>query len=175
MENSGSKSAPDTAFFTGSCRGCALPVAPGVPAAMVAPVTVVASTEFTPASSSPAAFAAVLFGAAFLFLVEFFPIVSGTTINAPTNTSTKSTMQIPVVIKKSKNSRMNARIPNMIQNVFLLFSLEIIFESGKSTNTDICIDTNASMNNATKMPIPLPFILCSPLKNIDKNILPHCA
>ena len=79
----------------------------------------------------------------------------GVTINAPTNTAMKSTIAIPVVMKKSKNNRIAILTPNKVQKIFLLLSLEISFDSGKSTNTDICIVTNASINKVIPIPIPL--------------------
>lgn len=83
-----------------------------------------------------------------------FFIEMGVTMNAPTNTAKKSTTAIPVVMKKSKHNSIAILIQNNIQKIFLLFSLEIIFDNGKSTNTDICIETNASINKAIANPIP---------------------
>ena len=79
----------------------------------------------------------------------------GVTINAPANTAMKSTIAIPVVMKKSKNNSIAILIPNKVQKIFLLLSLEISLDSGKSTNTDICIVTNASINKVIPIPIPL--------------------
>ena len=92
----------------------------------------------------------------------------GVTRNAPTNTARKSTTAIPVVMKKSKHNSIAILIQNNIQKIFLLFSLEIIFDNGKSTNTDICIDTNASINKAIAIPIPWSPIPCISSPNCSR-------
>lgn len=95
-------------------------------------------------------------------------IEMGVTRNAPTNTARKSTTAIPVVMKKSKHNSIAILIQNNIQKIFLLFSLEIIFDNGKSTNTDICIDTNASINKAIAIPIPWSPIPCISSPNCSR-------
>ena len=85
-----------------------------------------------------------MFSSIFIIPPFFLAVKIGIIINAPTKTAKKSKTTIDVVIKKSKIINIAALIPNKIQNIFLLSLWEIIFEIGFKTNTDICIEINAS-------------------------------
>ena len=152
MANKGSKSAACTAFFSKPCSAdTSIVFSDGV-----SDGALVCASDGAPDRSLP-----------FVIRIPFF-IEMGVTRNAPTNTARKSTTAIPVVMKKSKHNSIAILIQNNIQKIFLLFSLEIIFDNGKSTNTDICIDTNASINKAIAIPIPWSPIPCISSPNCSR-------